>query len=373
MLRRYYQIESLIKKNRVLIIYGPRRVGKTTILTEFLKNTKLKYRLDSGDNIRVQHILSSQDFRLIKEYAEGYDLIAIDEAQEIPNIGMGLKILVDQIPGLYVIATGSSSFNISQNTGEPLTGRKDTITLFPLAQIELAFEYSKFDLKEFLDEYLIFGSYPDVILAKTKNEKIKILKELVDSYLLKDILAHEHIKGSNVLLNLLKLLSFQIGNLVSLNELATQLNIDVKTVNRYLDILQKSFVIHKLNGFSKNLRNEVTSKSKYYFLDNGIRNAIISQFNDFNNRNDFGQLFENFLIIERIKKHSYQNFYGEHYFWRNYLGKEIDLIEIENNIINAFEIKTSNKNVYIPQEFINSYPKTKFEIVKDDNYLQFIL
>ncbi|MBN1468560.1 MAG: DUF4143 domain-containing protein, partial [Fusobacteriaceae bacterium] len=196
---------------------------------------------------------------------------------------------------------------------------------------------------------------------------------LVESYLLKDILAHEKLKGSHVLFNLLKLLAFQVGQLVSLSELATQLNIDVKTVGRYIDILQKAFVIYKLSGFSKNLRKEITTKSKYYFLDNGIRNGVISQFNDIENRNDFGQLFENFIIIERIKKHSYEQFYGDHYFWRTYDGQEIDLIETKNNSINAYEIKSSIKNFSSPKEWKKNYPNSSFEVINTKNYLSFVM
>jgi len=373
MLWRYYNLNKYIKKNKVLIIYGPRRVGKTTLLKKFLSQTKLKYRLDSGDNIRIQKVISSQDFKEIQSYAEGYELIAIDEAQEIPNVGKGLKILVDQIPNIFIIATGSSSFHLSQNTGEPLTGRKITLTLFPLAQLELIHDYNEFDLKESLSNFLIFGSYPEVILEKNRTEKINILKELVESYLLKDILAHEKLKGPQVLFNLLKLLAFQAGQLVSLSELATQLNVDVKTISRYLDILQKSFVIYKLSGFSKNLRKEITTKSKYYFLDNGIRNGIISQFNDFKNRNDFGQLFENFIAMERLKKHTYENFYGEHHFWRTYDGQEIDFIDTINNAILAYECKSSPKKIFPPLQWTKTYPKSTFQVISPDNYLSFIL
>ena len=375
LLWRYYQnLEKYIKSNKVLIIYGPRRVGKTTLLENFLNKTKIKYRLDSGDNIRIQQILSSQDFEKISDYAHGYELIAIDEAQEIPNIGKGLKIIVDQIPNISVIATGSSSFNLSQTIGEPLTGRKNTLMLFPLAQLELNHDLNKFDLKERLSQYLIFGLYPEVLLAKNKREKIVILKELVESYLLKDILAHEKLKASQILFNLIKLLAFQIGQLVSLNELATQLHIDVKTTSRYLDILQKSFIIYKLTGFSKNLRKEITNKCKYYFYDNGIRNAVISQFNELNIRNDVGPLFENFLFIERIKKHTYKNFYGEHYFWRTYDGQEIDLIEDINNTLSANEFKFSNKKFQkAPKEWTKNYPQSTYKLITSDNYLDFVL
>ncbi|MCB1080329.1 MAG: AAA family ATPase, partial [Chlamydiia bacterium] len=192
MLRRHYaDLGQYLKKNHALIIFGPRQVGKTTLLQLFLSQTKLKYRLDSGDNIRTQHLLGSQDFKQILEYAEGYDLIVIDEAQQIPHIGIALKILVDQVPNLHVIATGSSSFDLSQSVGEPLTGRKTTLTLYPLAQLELLKNFNKFELREALEEYLIFGAYPEIVVEKRRDEKIRMLKELVDSYLLKDILALE--------------------------------------------------------------------------------------------------------------------------------------------------------------------------------------
>ncbi len=297
LIERYYKnLEKYLEPNRVLIIFGPRQVGKTTLLNSFLSKTKLKYKLDSGDNIRIQNLLGSQDFDKILSYAEGYDLIAIDEAQQIPNIGKALKILVDQIPNLSVIATGSSSFDLVQSVGEPLTGRKRTLILYPIAQMELLKLYNRYELHEKLDSFLIFGSYPEVITAKNMQEKINILTDLVDSYLLKDILSLEKIKKSETLLNLVKLLAFQVGQLVSHNELATQLHVDVKTIQRYLDLLEKSFVICKLGGFSRNLRNEVTRKHKYYFLDLGVRNAIIAHFNPLEIRIDVGHLWENFAF-----------------------------------------------------------------------------
>src|SRR3989338_2297000 len=226
MFKRYYDnLESFLSPNKVLVIYGPRRAGKTTILQKFLSETKLKYRLDSGDNIHLQQILGSQDFSKIKDYVSGYELIAIDEAQNIPNIGMGLKIIVDQIPGIKIIATGSSSFDLAHQIGEPLTGRKRTITLYPISQLELLSIYNKHEIKEKLEQFLIFGAYPEVVTEKHTKEKILILEEIANSYLFKDILALEKVKGSKILLDLLKLLAFQIGNEVSLNELAEQLRI----------------------------------------------------------------------------------------------------------------------------------------------------
>lgn len=374
MIERFYKLDKLIKPGKVLIIYGPRQVGKTTLLENFLSKTKLKYRLESGENFRIRQIISSQDFDLLNEFAEGYELIAIDEAQSIPDVGLGLKILIDQNKKLSVVITGSSSFEISKKTGEPLTGRKRTIILFPIAHLELLNTRSPFDLKEKLEEFLLFGSYPEVLTAKSRKEKIEILQELVDSYLLKDILIFDKIKKSQKLFDMLQLLAFQIGKEVSLNELASQIKIDVKTVDRYLDLLEKTFVIKKIGAFGRNLRKEVTTKSKYYFLDNGIRNAIISQFNKISARNDVGELFENFIIMERLKANHYKKRFTKTYFWRTYQNLEIDLIEERNGKLFAYEIKWSDKvKVKKPYEFLSSYENSVFKVINKSNYINFIV
>ena len=373
-IKRFYEIESVLKPGKVLIIYGARQVGKTTLLEDFLSKTKLKYRLDSGDNIRIQEVLGSQNFDEILNYAEGYDLIAVDEAQQIANIGKGLKILVDQKPELKIIVTGLSSFEISQNISEPLTGRKRTLILYPFANLELLSVYNKFELKERLNEFLIFGSYPEVITAIEKKEKITIIGELVNSYLLKDVLSLEKIKGSKSLWNLLKLLAFQTGSQVSVNELAAQIGIDFKTVQRYLDLLEKAFVIKKVGAFSRNLRKEVVKKAKYYFLDNGIRNGIILNFNRIEDRDDVGKLFENFVMMERIKLNEYLNRYCRTYFWRTYDQKEIDLIEEKDGKLFAYEFKWSElKRAKIPTDWAQSYPESEFKVITPANYLDFIL
>jgi len=374
MFERYYNdLGAYIKKNHVLIIFGPRQVGKTTLLKGFLSQTALKYKLDSGDNIRTQNLLGSQDFDKIFNYAQGYELIAIDEAQQIPNIGMALKILVDQVPNLSVIATGSSSFDLAQSVGEPLTGRKVTLTLYPIAQLELLKTCNRHELQEKLEDFLIFGGYPVVMSAHTRQEKISILTELVDSYLLKDILSLENIKKSETLFNLVKLLAFQIGQQVSHNELATQLHIDTKTVSKYIDLLEKSFVICKLGGFGRNMRNEVTGKHKYYFLDLGVRNAVIAQFNGLEMRNDVEHLWENFVFIERLKNLSYHGFYGQRYYWRTYQGQEVDFVEEIENILSAHETKWSpSKKVSAPSEWRENYPQAPFTVITPDNYLNFV-
>jgi hypothetical protein len=375
MINRFYEpLDRYIQPNRVLLIYGPRRCGKTTMLQKFLAETSLKTRLVSGDDIRMQQLLGSQDFQHILGFIEGYELLAIDEAQEIPNIGMGLKILVDHAPGLYIIATGSSSFELAGQVGEPLTGRKRMLKLFPIAHSELLSTYNRFDLREHLEDFLIFGTYPEVLLAPTRAEKMEILVEIAHSYLLKDILSFDRVKSSRTLSDLLKLLAFQIGSEVSFSELAVQLGVDVKTVSRYLDLLEKAFIILRLNGFSRNLRQEITNKSKFFFYDNGIRNALIAQFNGLNQRNDTGQLWENFVFTERMKYLTYTPVYANVYFWRTYNQQEIDLVEEREGKLFGYEVKWPAKRVVSPpKQWVEAYANADYQVITPENYLDFIM
>lgn len=370
--RIYQNLASKLLPNKALIIYGPRQAGKTTLLKDFLSESQLKYKLDSGDNITTQHILGSQDFTVLKEYAEGYDLIAIDEAQKIKGIGQGLKILVDQIPGIKIIATGSSSFELSGQLGEPLTGRKLTLTLYPIAQMELGKFHNAHEMKEMIPEWLVYGGYPEIITTKNKREKARLLEELVQSSLLKDILELEKVKNSKVLLDILRLLAFQVGSEVSLTEIAKQVGVDYKTVARYLDLFEKSFILFNLRGFSKNLRKEVTKKSKYFFYDLGIRNAVISNFNALELRNDVGQLWENFVIIERLKKRSYKDIFANCYFWRTWDQKEIDLVEEREGTLFAYEIKWSKAKTKPPADWTAAYKDASYEVITKENYLNFV-
>ncbi len=373
MIQRAIDLASLSAPGKAAILYGPRRAGKTTLLHLYLQSCGMRYRLETGDNIRMQHLLGSADMKEILAFAEGYELIAIDEAQQIPGIGIGLKILVDHRPDLRLIATGSSSFDLAGAVGEPLTGRKRTATLYPLSQLELRATMNDFDLKEQLPDFLIYGCYPEVVTAQTRSERIGYLEELVGSYLLKDILALERIKAPRPMLELLKLVAFQVGSEVSLNELATQVRLDVKTVARYLDILEKGFVLVRLGGFSRNLRNEVTSKAKYYFLDNGIRNAVISQYNQLDSRNDIGALWENFLVAERLKKRAYTAMYGSSYFWRTYAGQEVDYLEEQDGRLSGYEFKWSGKRRRRPpKSWTEAYPQADWELVTPDNYQPFV-
>ncbi|QQR78676.1 MAG: ATP-binding protein [Candidatus Moraniibacteriota bacterium] len=374
MIKRFYSpLEPFLKPNKVLVLYGPRRVGKTTLLKELLDTTSLKYRFDSGENIRVQEILGSNDFQAIKEYLAGYELLAIDEAQQIPNIGRGLKIIVDSIPGIKVIVTGSSSFDLFNQVGEPLVGRKTTLTLYPFAQCELAESFNTSDLKERLEEFLLFGSYPDVLVAYTREQKITFLNDIVDAYLLKDVLALDGVKKSRTLVDLVKLLALQVGNEVSLNELSNTLDTNIRTIEKYLDILEKGFVIVSLGALKRNLRNEVRSKRKYYFYDTGVRNALLSQFNRLSERNDVGALWENFLFIERLKKSTYQQHYANRYYWRTYEQQEIDYIEEYGGALHAYEFKWNKEKAPLPKKFLDAYGQSSFDVVTKENYWDFLV
>lgn len=371
--RFYANLKQHIKPNKVLIIYGPRRVGKTVLLTNFLSQSGLNYKLVNGDDLSVAEVFNSQSIEKIKEFAHGYELVAIDEAQNIENIGMGLKILVDNVPSIKIIATGSASFELSNKIGEPLTGRQIILKLYPVAQLELLKQYNKYELSQRKEEFLIFGAYPEVLNTRQLKEKETYLRELVNSYLLKDILTLEQVKGSKILLDLLRLLSFQVGSEVSLNELSINLGIDVKTVGRYLNLLEKAFVLINLRGFSRNLRSEIKEKSKYYFYDNGIRNAIVSNFNPLSLRDDVGKLWENFLIIERIKKQNYKKLYANNYFWRTWEQKEVDFVEEREGKLFGYEFKYSQKKTKLPKEFLKVYPDSEFNTITTDNYLEFII
>lgn len=355
-----------------MVIFGSRQVGKTTLLQNFLAHTPLKYKLESGDNIKTQQVLGSQDFSLILDFVAGYDLLAIDEAQRIPQVGLGLKIIVDQKPDLRVIATGSSSFELAGQIGEPLTGRKRTLTLFPMSQLELAKTYNPHELREKLNDWLVFGAYPAVISAPAKAERIVLLEEIVNSYLLKDILEMEKVKGAKVLMDLLRLLAFQVGSEVSLSELGGKIGIDYKTVARYLDLLEKTFIIFCLRGYSRNLRKEITRKNKYYFYDNGIRNAIISNFNELELRDDGGKLWENFMVIERLKSQEYQGTQANNFFWRTWEQKELDWLEERAGKLFGYEFKSKEGKGKAPKSFLAAYPGSSVEIISRDNYLKFL-
>lgn len=355
-----------------MVIYGPRRIGKTTMLTDYIKTQSDKrVYFSTGDDIDLRKIIQSERRKEILDFARPLEVIAIDEAQFIPSIGLGAKMMIDAFPEKNIILTGSSSLDLSNKIGEPLTGRHFTLTLLPLSQGEM--EGSHFELKIALEDFLIYGSYPEVLNEPDVERKRKILTELVASYLFKDALALEAVRSPDTLLNVVKCLAFQVGNEVSTNEVARTASTDVKTVAKYLDLLEKMFIIKKVRGFSRNLRNEISKKAKYYFLDNGVRNAVISQFNPLSLRNDVGALWENFIFMELVKKTGIEEKYDNYYFWRTHTGQEIDIIKETNGELTAIECKWSKVDGRAPALWKKTYPDASFEVIHKENYLDFIL
>lgn len=371
--RFYDSLFTYLKPNKVLVLYGPRQVGKTTLVKALEEVSERRIKYDTGDDYRIEEIWNSRDLSRLKDYIAGYDTVIVDEAQRITGIGTGLKLLIDEGVNTSFIVTGSSSFELAGQIGEPLTGRKNTLMLFPIAQLELAKLYNTYELKEQLDSFLVYGAYPEVVTARTHDEKVEILNELAGSYLLKDILELERVKSAKVLLDLLRLLAYQVGNQVSLRELGSSLGIDYKTVSRYIDLMEKSFILYNLRGYSGNLRKEISKKSKYFFYDNGIRNMLIANFNPSGKRDDTGALWENFLFIERMKRAAYKRIARNEFFWRTWDKQEIDLIEEREGRLFAYEFKYGLKEAHPPKIWKDTYPDSEFTVINRKNYLDFLL
>ena len=371
--KRKQDIISALEPKRVLIIYGPRRVGKTTILNEYVKTQSgKKVYFSTGDDINLRRIIQSEERDRILEFARPFEIIAIDEAQFIPSIGLGAKMMIDAFPEKNIILTGSSSLDLSNKIGEPLTGRHFTLTLLPLSQREIM-HGSRFELKGELENFLIYGSYPEVLNEPDLEQKRKILNELVASYLFKDALALEAVRSPDTLLDIAKCLAFQVGKEVSINEIAQTAKTDAKTAAKYLDLLEKMFIIRRVRGFSRNLRNEISKKPKYYFLDNGVRNAVISQFNPLSLRNDVGTLWENFIFMELVKKTGIEEGYDNYYFWRTHTGQEIDIIKETNGSLTAIECKWSKEDAVLPSAWEKAYKNSTFQVIHKNNYLDFLI
>ena len=360
--------------NKVLILLGARRVGKTEILKNYLQTIPDgSYLQLNGEDINDADLLKERSVANYKRLLLNIDLLVIDEAQTIPDIGLILKLIVDSIEGIKIIATGSSIFDLNNTLGEPLVGRKNTLYLFPLAQMEYS-QYENYkQTTEKLEERLLFGSYPELIQYSDWGDKKEYLYEIINSYLLKDILVFEGIKHSDKIYDLLRLIAYQLGKEVSLQELANQLQMSKNTVANYLDLLSKVFIIFKVEGFSRNLRKEIVKSSRWYFYDNGIRNGIINNFNRLDSRIDVGDLWENYLVVERVKKQNYLKIKTNNYFWRTYDQQELDWLEEKGEELAGFEFKWSEtKKVKIPAAFAKSYPEATFEVINKSNYLDFI-
>lgn len=366
--------EKKLKPNKVLMLIGPRRVGKTAFIKNYLGLWKPEETLVlNGEDVLDAALLQERSVANYSRLLAEKKLLVIDEAQHIPNIGLILKLIIDSIEGIHVIASGSSAFELGVEVGEPLVGRKNTIYMFPLAQME----YSKIeDYKTTLEnreERLIFGGYPELSQYDDWKDKEDYLYQLMNDYLLKDILMVDGIKNSAKLYALLRLIAFQIGKEVSLEELGKQLGMSKNTVERYLDLLSKVFVIYRIGGFSRNLRKEIVKNSRWYFYDNGVRNALIQNFTHLKMRNDVGELWENYLTAERLKVQSYTQIHCNNYFWRTYDQQELDWIEEEGDQLRSFEFKYSlNKTPKIPGAWARAYPDASFEVIHPGNYLDWI-
>lgn len=367
------QVETVLRKGKVFVLYGPRRVGKTELIRKMISGFSGKTFSGTGDNQEIRELLSAQKLSLLQTAFGSYQLVFIDEAQRIPEVGYGLKLLIDHFPEMIIVVTGSSSFDLSNKIGEPLTGRNTLRNLFPVSVFELYQQFGGMYVIQKLEDLLIYGAYPEVLNATSSIDKKEYLISIRDSYLLKDILELESIKNLSKLTDLLKLLAFQIGQEVSLNELSNNLGIARQSVERYLDLLEKTFIIKKVGGFSRNLRKEVVNTARYFFWDNGIRNALINNFNPIAQRNDIGMLWENLMYMERLKTKSYKRIFASDYFWRTYDRQEIDLVEERDGKLFAYEFKWQPRSVKAPKAWTDAYPDADFQVISKENFLEFLI
>ncbi len=358
-------------KGKTIVLYGARQVGKTTLVKNLLNEFGADGRYLNCEILSVEQSLKDAEPEKLKAFLGNYKVIVFDEAQSIPETGKILKVITDSIKEVQIIATGSSSFDLANKTTEPMTGRVIHHTLFPLSINEIKTKEDWLSVESKIDKLLRFGSYPEIYLSNEEDGINKLL-EVASSYLFKDLLKFEGINKSSLLKNLIVSLALQLGNEVTYNELATRLGVNSITVQKYIDLLEQCFVIFKLNSFSRNIRKELTKSFKIYFYDNGIRNALINNFNPLSLRNDVGALWENFCISERIKANAYNNKRVNSYFWRTYDQKEIDYVEEGGGKITGYEIKYSDKHkLKIPKTFVSTYNAEVHKVVRN-NYWKFV-
>ena len=372
----YRQLQSKIIESvgtrKAIVLIGARQVGKSTLLHQLLDDKDGVLWLN-GDNSETVEILKDATVAKLRTIIGHHNTVVIDEAQRIPDIGLKLKLITDQIDNVQVFASGSSSFELTSKINETLTGRKREFKLFPLSFAEMVEHTNYIEERRMLPHRLIYGYYPEVV-ADAGNESA-ILKELIDSYLFKDVFALDGITKSSKIVSLLKALSLQVGNLVSYNEIGNLVGLDSKTVEKYIDIMEKSFIVVRLASFSRNARNELKSSKKIYFWDLGIRNALINNFNPLENRNDVGELWENFAIVERLKQNEYNDEFVQSWFWRTQQQNEIDYVEDNGGKLSAYEFKWNSRkaNAKCPSSFSTNYPSAYFEVVTPDNIEEFLL
>ncbi len=366
------QVQNGVKPGRVLVVYGPRRAGKTTLLNECLQMFKGRVRTETGDDRQVRALFETGDRTSLVKTFQDVDLLVLDEAQLVPHLGMGLKMLVDALPDLRIVTSGSSSFEIAREVGEPLTGRKRTFTLLPISAEELIRDRGLLDVKRTLGDLMVFGMYPDVVTANALAEKRRTIRELTEDYLFKDIVAFEGLRNSDKIRRLLALLAYQIGKEVSLVELGTQLGMSKQRVERFLDLLEKTFIVRRVTGFSRNLRSEVSKSARYYFVDNGVLCAVQNNHAPLSERGDVGALWENFLFMERVKFNLYHETFKSVHFWRTYSRQEIDLVETGDGVLAGFEFKWGNRRVKAPSNWTAAYPEATFQTINPENFDSFV-
>ena len=364
-------IAPLLETRKAIIIMGARQVGKSTLLTQILskRNDVMWF---NGDDTDVQTLFSQMTSTRIRTILGSHNILVIDEAQRISDIGVRLKLITDQVPNVQVIASGSSSFELANKVNEPLTGRKREFRMFPLTFAEMVAHTNLLDELRLLPHRMVYGYYPEVVCSP--GQERVVLRELTDSYLYRDILSLEGINKPDKLVKLLQALSFQIGSQVSYNEVGQLVGLDSKTVEHYVDILEKSYIIFRLGSFSRNLRNELKSSRKIYFWDLGIRNAVIGNLAQVENRTDIGALWENFAIAERMKRLSYAGSFAQNWFWRTQQQKEIDYLEEEDGQLMAFEFKWNEHkaNAKCPASFSTAYPQATFKVITPQNIDEFL-
>ena len=361
-------LDSKIGKGKVLLLIGPRQVGKTTLLKNMIESvsTEKKVQFWNCDESDVRQFLSEANSAKLKSFVGNSDFIVIDEAQRVKDIGLTIKLLHDSFPNVQLAVTGSSSLDLSNSINEPLTGRKFEYNLFPFSINELVNHTSMLEEMRQLQNRLVYGFYPDVV--NNPGEEKEILTNIVNSYLYKDVFEFQDIRKSSVIEKLVQALALQVGSEVSFNELGNLLGIDTATVQRYVDLLEKAYVIFHIRSFSRNVRNELKKSIKIYFYDNGVRNSVISNFSPVELRSDIGALWENFLISERIKNNAYHNKHAKYYFWRTTQKQEIDFIEEAEQNLFAYEFKYNPKKVNskCPVTFSNNYPNVPFDVITSE-------
>lgn len=361
-----------IGKGKIILIFGPRQVGKTTLARQIMKKYENDHLWLNGDEPDIRSILTDATSSVLKTLSGQKSIVVIDEAQQIKNIGLTLKLFHDTFPEKQLIVTGSSAFDLANEIQEPLTGRKYEYHLFPVSFKEMVETHGLIEEKRRLEHRLIFGYYPEVV--KARGDEMDILMSLSGSYLYKDVLTWGKLKRPQILEKLLQALALQIGSEVKYHEVGQIIGADPKTVENYIDILEKAFVVFRVHSLSRNMRNEIKKGKKIYFYDNGIRNAILKNFSPLGMRQDVGGLWENFLITERMKKNHYTRTYVNIFFWRNHAQQEIDYIEEAQGNFSAFEFKWNvKKKAFFSQTFLNAYPGTRTRVIHPDNFIDFIM